>query len=242
MVMTAPIESRYPGRPNGSPPQRITWELVEPEEQTQETSGSDRLLLDAFLAIRNRARGPVVAISERTMITNTSASELLQPPDRWPLWECARQATEDGSHRVAALVLSNGIGVSVRCKPVDDHGRPVGAVLQLAVSNARSAPALHDLGVEPAQMANASSLDASLLAGWIELTDTERSVAEIVARGLTNKQAARQMYVSRHTIDSHLRRVFRKLGVTSRVELARIVGEHYEALRESTDNGQIQSA
>ena len=38
------------------------------------------------------------------------------------------------------------------------------------------------------------------------------------------------MFLSRHTVDYHLRRVFRKLGVNTRVELARALGEHYEAL------------
>jgi DNA-binding CsgD family transcriptional regulator len=230
----AAIEYRNPGAPDRSAPQGISLELG---DGLEETSVSDRLLMDAFLTVRSRTRGPVVAISERTLIANTSASELLQPPDRWVLWECARRATDNGSSQVAALVLSNGIGVSIRCRPVGDYGRPVGAVLLFVVSNARSVAGRRDLHAEPPQMGTASYLDPSLLAGWIELTDTERSVAEVVARGMTNKQAARQMFVSRHTIDSHLRRIFKKLGVASRVELARMVGEHYEALRESTDNG-----
>ena len=69
------------------------------------------------------------------------------------------------------------------------------------------------------------------MAGWKELTDAERTVAELVARGMTNKQAGRCMFSSPHTVDYHLRRVFKKLGVNSRVELARTLGEHYEALK-----------
>jgi len=34
------------------------------------------------------------------------------------------------------------------------------------------------------------------------------------------------LYVSRHTIDFHLRQIFNKLGINSRVELARLVAEH----------------
>ena len=74
------------------------------------------------------------------------------------------------------------------------------------------------------------SLDPSLMTSWTDLTDTERTVAELVARGMTNKQAGRLMFLSRHTVDYHLRRVFRKLGLNSRVELARVLGEHYAAL------------
>jgi DNA-binding CsgD family transcriptional regulator len=58
--------------------------------------------------------------------------------------------------------------------------------------------------------------------GWESLTDTERRVAELVAEGLTNQQTGARMFVSRHTVDFHLRQIFRKLTITSRVELAGI--------------------
>jgi DNA-binding CsgD family transcriptional regulator len=57
--------------------------------------------------------------------------------------------------------------------------------------------------------------------GWESLTQTERSVAGLVATGLTNQQVADQMFISTHTVAFHLRQVFRKLSVRSRVELAR---------------------
>jgi DNA-binding CsgD family transcriptional regulator len=53
-----------------------------------------------------------------------------------------------------------------------------------------------------------------------ELTPAERRVAELVAEGRTNREAASILVVSVHTVDSHLRRVYRKLGVSSRAELA----------------------
>jgi DNA-binding CsgD family transcriptional regulator len=59
--------------------------------------------------------------------------------------------------------------------------------------------------------------------GWDSLTDSERSLAELVATGVTNKEAAARLFLSRHTIDSHLRHIFRKLDINSRVELARVV-------------------
>ena len=61
--------------------------------------------------------------------------------------------------------------------------------------------------------------------GWASLTETERVVAGLVAQGLTNQQAAQQMYVSAHTVGFHLKQVFRKLGIGSRVELARLAAE-----------------
>jgi DNA-binding CsgD family transcriptional regulator len=57
--------------------------------------------------------------------------------------------------------------------------------------------------------------------GWESLTQTERIVAGLVATGLTNQQVADQMFISTHTVAFHLRQVFRKLNIRSRVELAR---------------------
>jgi DNA-binding CsgD family transcriptional regulator len=61
--------------------------------------------------------------------------------------------------------------------------------------------------------------------GWQSLTDTELRVAGIVAEGLTNAQVAERLFVSRHTVDFHLRQIFRKLAVRSRTELARVLVE-----------------
>jgi DNA-binding CsgD family transcriptional regulator len=61
--------------------------------------------------------------------------------------------------------------------------------------------------------------------GWDSLTDTERRVADLVAQGLSNRQVADRVYLSTHTIAFHLRHIFWKLGITSRVQLARIAAE-----------------
>lgn len=59
---------------------------------------------------------------------------------------------------------------------------------------------------------------------WQRLTAAEGRIAELVADGLTNRDVADRLHVSRHTVDFHLRHVFQKLHISSRVELARIVG------------------
>jgi DNA-binding CsgD family transcriptional regulator/tetratricopeptide (TPR) repeat protein len=58
--------------------------------------------------------------------------------------------------------------------------------------------------------------------GWAALTTSELTVARLVAEGLTNREVAERLFVSPHTVNSHLRHVFSKLGITSRVELARV--------------------
>jgi DNA-binding CsgD family transcriptional regulator len=53
------------------------------------------------------------------------------------------------------------------------------------------------------------------------LTKTERKVAEQVASGLTNRQVASQLFVSPHTVGFHLRQIYRKLDIRSRIDLVR---------------------
>jgi DNA-binding CsgD family transcriptional regulator len=63
-------------------------------------------------------------------------------------------------------------------------------------------------------------------AGWESLTHSELAVVRLVAEGMTNRQVARQLYVSPHTVNAHLRHAFSKLDINSRVELARLAIEH----------------
>ena len=60
-------------------------------------------------------------------------------------------------------------------------------------------------------------------ARWAAVPQSERRVARLVAQGLTNQKVADALVLSKHTVDSHLKRIFVKLGVRSRVELTRLV-------------------
>jgi DNA-binding CsgD family transcriptional regulator len=62
--------------------------------------------------------------------------------------------------------------------------------------------------------------------GWAALTTSELTVARLVAEGLTNREVAERLFVSPHTVNSHLRHVFTKLGINSRVELARLAHDY----------------
>ncbi len=65
--------------------------------------------------------------------------------------------------------------------------------------------------------------------GWPSLTEAERRVAELIGSGHTNKSAAAELGVSVNTIGTHLRAVFAKLGIQSRVQLANQLHRQKEA-------------
>ena len=58
------------------------------------------------------------------------------------------------------------------------------------------------------------------LASSVDLTPTEARVAELVAAGSTNREVADALFVSVHTVEANLKRIYRKLGIRSRTELA----------------------
>jgi DNA-binding CsgD family transcriptional regulator len=61
--------------------------------------------------------------------------------------------------------------------------------------------------------------------GWNAMTESELSVVRLAADGFTNREIAERLYVSPHTVSGHLRHAFEKLGINSRVALARLATE-----------------
>jgi DNA-binding CsgD family transcriptional regulator len=53
------------------------------------------------------------------------------------------------------------------------------------------------------------------------LTTTEARLAALAADGLSNKEIAASLHMSVHTVEAHLTRIYRKLGIRSRAALAR---------------------
>ena len=60
---------------------------------------------------------------------------------------------------------------------------------------------------------------------WESLSKRERQIAELVLQGLRYKEVAASLHINDHTVRNHLRNVFTKLRITSRVELVPYVSE-----------------
>jgi DNA-binding CsgD family transcriptional regulator len=60
--------------------------------------------------------------------------------------------------------------------------------------------------------------------GWEALTSAEAAVAQLASEGKTNREIAETLFLSPHTVNTHLRHIFDKLGVNSRVSLTRMAG------------------
>jgi DNA-binding CsgD family transcriptional regulator/tetratricopeptide (TPR) repeat protein len=109
--------------------------------------------------------------------------------------------------------LSVAFDVSTRCGAQRQAGRLRRALRQVGVTKRSTAV-------------------ARPTSGWESLTDAEITVARRVADGQTSREVAEQLFVSTNTVNSHLRHVFTKLGVRSRVELVRALLDHDKEMKE----------
>jgi DNA-binding CsgD family transcriptional regulator len=171
---------------------------------------AERVLLQHFLQRRRGAKGPLVFVSGQRMITNGAADHLVSPDDAAVLWEQATRVLANDRAGGSDLVLTGGATVALACEPVFDGGTLLGALVRLRPINTKE-------GESAAQPANRKKMTV--------LTDTEQSVAALATQGLTNREVAERLFMSRYTVDSHLRSIYRKLGVNSRLALSRAVVE-----------------
>jgi DNA-binding CsgD family transcriptional regulator len=164
---------------------------------------AERLLLQHFLQKRRGAKGPLLFVNERQMITNAAAAHIVQPADAQFVWEQVTGALAGNRLEASELVLRDGVSMVMQCEAVYDGGALLGALVQLRP------------GPRAGLTVPGSSID-----GWKELTATEQSVATLAIDGLTNREVGERLFMSRYTVDTHIRSIYRKLGVNSRVALA----------------------
>ena len=179
-------------------------------------------MLRRFLQKRRGAKGPFVLLTERRMITNAAADRLVGPDDEPILRLGADRLRAGHLGDIVELALGRRITVAAQAEPPLDDGSTGGIVLRLTPIG----------GGDGTATGGTRRGRSGAVCGWDSLTETERSVAELVAQGLTNREAGERLFLSRHTVGFHLRSIFRKLGASSRVDLARLIVEsrHGETL------------
>jgi DNA-binding CsgD family transcriptional regulator len=126
------------------------------------------------------------------------------------LWDIATGALPSAGETESEFTPTAGSALTIRIEPVFDGGKIAGVLVRMT---------------RPDHATGGPSRTPSLRQptfGWDSLTEAELSVTDLVAEGLTNRQIANKLWRSPYTIDAHLRHIFHKLGINSRVELVRI--------------------
>ncbi len=147
------------------------------------------------------------ALHARGLFDNDAGLLELASTQHRDLWARANAAEDLGvllgaesTDRVASVkALEDALGLYREIGASRDSARVLGRLRKLG-RRRRAAP------VRPSS-------------GWSSLDDTERAIANLVAKGQTNRQISTQLFMSPHTVNFHLRKIFRKLGISSRVEL-----------------------
>lgn len=178
------------------------------QRPVQETGPTSRVLHEHFLRARRDIKGPIAAVDSRTMFVNSAAAGILRSVDRPALWEWASRELSERSEQTGSYVALPSGARADHCQAIRDGRALLGAVVWLHMD-------------EPPQLHLPE--EAMIARRWATLTASERRVAEHVARGLTNREAATLLFLSPHTVDYHLRHVFQKLELRSRVELAALL-------------------
>ena len=178
----------------------------------------------AFLARRRRSKGPLIAVSGTAMFFNTAArSAVASHADRALVWAWAERGLRSRPVVTrAVLPLSSGPR-AVGVEPVHDGESVVGALLSLGAvtvsSESSGSPG------SPGGPGDSGPDDRSARR-VASLTEAERAIAHQVGRGHTNRETAALLFLSPHTVDYHLRQIYRKLAVQSRVEMVRALEAH----------------
>ncbi len=141
----------------------------------------------------------------------------------------AAAAYERGPRQLELALAREDAGAAFARQGNLDRGRPL---LNQAIGCYERLDAARDLARAEATLRSAGIRRGRRGArkrpqfGWHGLTPTERTVAGLVAEGLSNPQIGERLYVSARTVQTHLAHVFAKLDICSRAQLAAEVTRH----------------
>jgi DNA-binding CsgD family transcriptional regulator len=150
------------------------------------------LRTSALLTPGPRPAADMLAESADLLRDSPARLEYARTLDRW-----GRALLEAGDRAAGLDAIARGADVAAECQAPALAGR-----LRLLLA---------DSGVRPARPSPG---------GVHSLTPAEWPVARLAASGLTNREIAEQVFLSEKTVEAHLSRAYRKLGVRSRTQLA----------------------
>jgi DNA-binding CsgD family transcriptional regulator len=158
-----------------------------------------------MLAIGARCRAAVLAAQGDLDGANVAAQQAMTAHDRLPMpFERARTQLLVGQlYRRARQKDAAAVALREALQTFETMGSPLWAE--------RARVELDRVDVGPRQTT--------------ALTPSERRVAELTATGMTNRDVAAALFISPKTVEANLSRVYHKLGIRSRAELARHIGE-----------------
>jgi DNA-binding CsgD family transcriptional regulator len=133
------------------------------------------------------------------------------------------------AHDHAVAVVTQRLG-SARLAALWLRGRSLARDAALPLAQQADAGLLH--GPQPARLALVTSTGAD--AALSPLTEREREVAALVASGLTNKQIADTLVITKLTADKHVGNILSKVGVASRAQVAVWWVQHVAAIPASS--------
>jgi DNA-binding CsgD family transcriptional regulator len=173
--------------------------------QATEVLERERPAIPVFTGVAAYARG----ILERDAQALVAAAEMLRSSSR-PLLYAA--AVEDAGSELARSGRSGEAAAQLNAA-FDTYVR-----LEALGCARRVGRQLRRLGVERRIVSQTRAKT-----GWDSLTDAELKVVNLIAQGATNRAVATQLHLSLHTVKTHVRNAFAKLGINSRAELIRFV-------------------
>jgi DNA-binding CsgD family transcriptional regulator/tetratricopeptide (TPR) repeat protein len=138
--------------------------------------------------------------------------------------DAAVQFTRAGRHFTAAIALADAAVAA------EQHGESTGSAWWSEATAALTAMGADAIIADRRRRCDennghAERRHARTASGWGSLTTAEVRVVTLAARGISNKEIARQLWLSPHTVGTHIRHALEKLGIRSRVEMARQAGE-----------------
>ena len=113
-------------------------------------------------------------------------------------------------------------GQAGQARPLLEQALEIYERLGAARDLARAEAALRDAGIRRGRRGPRGRPQA----GWLSLTPTEKTIARLVADGLSNPQIGQRLYISSRTVQTHLAHMFAKLDINSRAQLAAQVTRH----------------